>query len=80
MIQNIYLSEQHGCAYALDDDYLIMTPMHEDMTYDTCIDNWILVDEMALLGEEEQHRVHVEWVRGHLRVMNEGLFADPAKM
>ena len=76
MIQNIYLSDFHGCAYALDeDDNLIMTPMHEDCTFDSCFDNWIEVDEMALLGEEEKHRAHVEWVRGHLRVLNDGLFA-----
>ena len=81
MIQNIYLSDFHGCAYALDEDStLLTTPLYEDLTFDTCIDNWVEVDELALLGEEEIHRTHVDWVRGHLRVLNEGIFADPARM
>lgn len=80
MINNIYLSDFHGCAYALDDDCLIMTPMHDDMTYDTCIDNWVEVDHMALLGEDGDHRLHVEWVEDMLRRHRDGIFADPARM
>ena len=79
MIQHIYLSEQHGCAYALDDDYLIMTPMDEDCTFDSCFDNWVEVD-FTSFQQGSDEIVHAEWVRGHLRVLNEGLFADAAKM
>ena len=34
-----------GAAYALDGDDLIYTPMHEDLTFDTCLDNWSEVEE-----------------------------------
>ena len=74
MINNIYLSDFLGCAYALDGDDLIMTPMHDDMTYDTCIDNWVEVD-FDSMEQGSDSLVHVEWVRGHLRVLNDGLFA-----
>ena len=39
-----------GSAYTLDDDALICTPLYEDLTYDTAIDNWVEVeyrDEVA---------------------------------
>ena len=34
-----------GAAYALDDGALIQTPLFEDLTYDTCLDNWVEVEE-----------------------------------
>ena len=34
-----------GSAYALDDGALIQTPLYEDLTYDTCLDNWCEVEE-----------------------------------
>ena len=74
MIQNIYLSDFHGCAYALDDDYLIMTPMHDDCTFDSCFDNWIEVD-FDSFEQGSDDIVHAEWVRGHLRMLKDGLFA-----
>jgi len=63
----VYLSDFHGCAYALDDGVLITTPLHEDLTYDTCWDNWVEVDQLALLGEEQQHQEHVSWVINKLQ-------------
>ena len=80
MINNIYLSDFHGCAYALDDDVLITTPLYEDLTFDTCFDNWCEVDHMALLGEDEDHRLHIEWVEDKLRRDRDGIFAGPARM
>ena len=41
----VYVHADHGTAYAMDDGYLISTPLHQDLTYDTCWDNWIVVDE-----------------------------------
>jgi len=85
-MNNIYISEFHGCAYSMvrdldsDGDYLIYTPLNDDGTYEKDRDEWQEVDEMALLGEEEVHRTHVDWVVGHLRVLDEGIFADPARM
>ena len=80
MTHHIYLSDQHGCAYALDDEgYLIYTPMYEDCTFDTCFDNWCCVDFMELRDHDEEVVMHAEWVAGHLRVLDEGLFADPEK-
>ena len=34
-----------GSAYTLDDGALISTPLYEDLTYDTCLDNWVEVSE-----------------------------------
>ena len=34
-----------GSAYALDDGALIATYLFEDLTFDTCIDNWVEVEE-----------------------------------
>ena len=85
-MSNIYISDFHGCAYSMvrdldsDGDYLIYTPLFTDGTYEEDLGEWAEVDHMALLGEEEVHQVHVEWVVGHLRVLDEGIFADPALM
>lgn len=75
----IYTSDFTGTAYALDEGALLCTPMYEDCTFDTCIDNWVEVD-FDSLEQGSDVKVHVEWVRGHLRVMEEGIFADPTKM
>ena len=76
----VYLSDFHGCAYALIDDVLMMTPVYEDLTYDTCTDNWVEVDHMALLGEDRDHQLHIEWVEDMLRRNRDGIFADPMRM
>ena len=63
----LYFSEPHGCVYAIhkdldsDGDYLICTPHYNDGSYDTNQDNWIEVDEMALLGEEEAVQKEIEY-------------------
>ena len=60
-----YTSDFTGSAYTLDGDTLLYTPLHEDLTFDTCLDNWIEVDPMALpQGSDE--KVHIEWVRNYL--------------
>ena len=81
----VYVSEFHGCVYAIcedldsDGDYLIQTPMFNDGTYDTDQDNWCEVDELALLGEEQDHQLEVEHAWDVLRRERDGIFADPAK-
>ena len=83
---SVYISNFHGCAYSMvrdldsDGDYLIHTPLYLDGTYEQDREEWIEVDHMQLLGEEQDDRLHVEWVIDHLRVLDEGIFADPAKM
>ena len=74
----VYLSIFHSVVYTLLDDELVYTPLHEDLTYDTCLDHYELVDHMALLGEEQDHRLHVEWVEDMLRRERDGYGADPA--
>ena len=55
----VYLSDYLGCAYALDGEALITTPMYEDLTYDTCTDNWVEVDKTDFQqGSDEL--VHIE--------------------
>ena len=64
----MYVSEEHGCVYALvkdqdsDGDYMVMTPMNADNTFSMDDIDWVEVDEMALLGEEQCIRDHVEMV------------------
>ena len=63
-----YVSQDHGCVYAMikdqdsDGDYLVMTPMNADNTFSLNDDDWVEVDEMALLGEEQHIQDHVEQV------------------
>ena len=35
---------EHGCVYAVIDGGLATTPLYEDLTFDTCTDNWVEVD------------------------------------
>ena len=76
-IPAVYISEKHGCVYALiqdldsDGDYLIQTPMFADGTYDQDQDNWCEVDEMALLGEEQEIQDYVNFVFGYLQEVAE---------
>ena len=61
----IYISEFHGCAYRIvkdvdsDGDFLEMTPLSTDNTFSLNDEDWIEVDEMALLGEEKVHQDEV---------------------
>ena len=48
-----FISQILGCAYSLDGDVLIVTPLNTDGTFDSNIDNWTEVDELAILGEEQ---------------------------
>ena len=76
-MNHIYLSDFLGCAYGLDNGVLITTPRYEDLTYDTCLDNWVEVDTTDFeQGSDEL--VHVEWVTNHLHTLEHGLFADCA--
>lgn len=48
-----FISQILGCAYALEGDVLIATPLNTDGTFDSNIDNWTEVDQLAILGEEQ---------------------------
>ena len=58
----IFISEEHGCAYTLEDNVLLQTPMFVGGGIETAEDNWTEVDEMALLGEEQSIQDHVSYV------------------
>ena len=60
-----YTSDFTGAAYCLDGNALLYTPLHEDLTYDTCLDNWVEVD-FDCLPQGSDEKVHVEWVRNYL--------------
>lgn len=50
---NMLLCEDHGCAYSIDSEgTLFYTPLNQDNTIDTS--DWIEVDFMSLLGEEQE--------------------------
>ena len=36
--------EPTGSAYCLLDDVMLQTPLYEDLTFDTCTDNWVEVE------------------------------------
>ena len=65
-IPTVYVSEAHGCVYEIfkdldsDGDYLICTPQFSDGSYDQDRANWVEVDELALLGEEQAVQDEVE--------------------
>ena len=75
-----YVSDQHGCVYGIIDDALFFTPQFSGGGYSTDEDDWAEVDHMAMLGEDGDVRLHIEWVEDMLRRENEGIFADPARM
>ena len=41
----ILTHEPTGSAYCLDDGALLQTPLYEDLTFDTALDNWCEVEE-----------------------------------
>ncbi len=50
---NILLCEDHGCAYSIDSEgTLFYTPLNQDNTIDTS--DWIEVDLLSILGEEQE--------------------------
>ena len=73
----IYISENHGCVYRIyqdvysDVDYLIYTPLNQDNTFSMNDDDWIEVDEMALLGEEKEVQDYIEFVFDYLQEVSE---------
>jgi len=75
-----YLSDQHGCVYGLIDGALFYTPQFSDGSYSDVEDDWVEVDHLALLGEDGDVRLHVEWVEDMLIRQSEGIFADPIRM
>ena len=60
-----YTSDFTGSAYTLDGDALLCTPLYEDLTFDTALDNWVEVD-FDTLEQGSDTKVHVEWVRNYL--------------
>ena len=76
-MNKVYVSNAHGCVYAIvrdadsDGDFLIHTPQYTDGSYDTDQDNWSEVDELALLGEEQSVRDHIEQVWATLKLIED---------
>ena len=40
----MFVAEDQGCVYAALDGALVCTPLYEDLTFDSCTDNWDEVD------------------------------------
>jgi len=51
----IYVNPDHGTAYTMDDGALICTPLHDDLTYDTALDNWSDVGMEHCIAEGYDH-------------------------
>ena len=75
-----YVSDTHGCVYGLIDNALCYTPQLTDGTFSTDEDDWVEVDHLAMLGEDEDILLHVEWVEDMLQREYQGIFADPRRM
>ena len=61
----ILTSEEHGCAYTIDSEgVLFYTPMLQGGGIETM--DWIEVDHMAMLGEEESIRMEVSNIEEQL--------------
>ena len=67
----IYTSDFTGSAYTLEGDALLTTPLYEDLTFDTAVDNWVEVD-FETLEQGSDTLVHVEWVRNFLSECTQG--------
>tara|TARA_B100000214_G_C23872420_1_gene583285 strand:- start:61 stop:354 length:294 start_codon:yes stop_codon:yes gene_type:complete len=63
----ILISEVLGAAFTIMDDWLFMTPMFTDDSYDDDEDTWIEVDFMSALGEEEYIQKELDRVDDVLR-------------
>ena len=48
---------EHGCVYAVIDGELTTTPLYEDLTFDTCTDNWVEVDRDCSEVYEEVYQI-----------------------
>ena len=62
----IYVDQLSGTAYATEEGALISTPLHDDMTFDTCLDNWCEVDMEHCEAEGiDAERIHYLVVRAN---------------
>lgn len=61
------ISETLGAVYTLEDDVLFYTPLNKDGSFSNSIEDFVEVDHMALLGEEEFIRQEVDRVESLLR-------------
>ena len=68
----ILTSEQNGCAYTIDSEgTLFYTPMLEGGGIETT--DWIEVDHMSLLGEEQEVRDVIDNVHEQLITLNKAI-------
>ena len=73
----IFVSAETGSAYTVvpETEEFLATPIYEDLTFDTCYDNWYEVDMEAI---DREFIPHVEKIRGELR-MATGFFGTGNK-
>ena len=72
MMTIILTSEQHGCAYSIDSEgTLFYTPMLEGGGIETM--DWIEVDFMSMLGEEQSIKDEINKIEEQLITLNKAL-------
>lgn len=64
--------EAHGCVYTLDPhnpDALLYTPLYQDGSFASSLndEDWLVVDFLSLLGEEEEIRSKIDSIHNLLR-------------
>lgn len=68
----ILTSEEHGCAYSIDSEgTLFYTPMLQGGGIET--EDWIEVDFMSMLGEEQSIQDEVNKIEEQLITLNKAL-------
>ena len=62
-----FISETLGAVYTLEDDALMYTPMMKDGSFSDNIDDFVEVDHIAMLGEEQYIQDEIVRVENILR-------------
>ena len=67
-----FISAETGSVYAVvpETEEFIYTPLYEDCTYDSCMDNW---NEVDLDTIDRGYVAYVKKIRGELRNVTRGV-------
>ena len=68
-----YTSPDHGCVYTIIDNALFYTPIYQDDTVNLGDDDWVEVDFMSLMGEEQFYMDEITEIERKLLAANEAM-------
>lgn len=68
----VLTAENQGCAYSIDSEgTLFYTPKYQDGSVN--LEDWVEVDLMSLMGEEENFRLEVDEIHQQLIEMSKAI-------